>query len=106
MQEEDDAANELDELNRDLGQLNFMQEPADEAVVDDNDDEDSFVDDEDVLELPASRKHAKVLKERANEEKEFEDEVEYDPQTQLRERFRKFRHLPSFVDNEWNKYVS
>lgn len=101
----DDYANDFDELNRDLGQLNFMEEPKDEAIVEDN-DEDSFVDDDDVLELPPTKKQQLYIKERADEHKEFEDEIQCGPDVKLRERFRKYRHLASFIDNEWNKFVS
>ena len=101
---EEDYQNDLEELNRDLGQLNFMQEPNNEAIVEDN-DEDSFDETDDVVELPLSKKHQKTLKERTSEEKEFEDEVENNPDVNLRERYRKYRHLTSFIENEWNKYV-
>lgn len=105
MQEEDvDYHNELEELNKDLGQLNFMQEPKNEAIVEDNDAE-SFDENDDVVELPLSKKHQKVIKERTTEEKEFEEEVEYNADVKLRERYKMYRHLTSFIDNEWNKYV-
>lgn len=104
MQEEEDYINELEELNKDLGQLNFMQETNNEAIVEENDD-DSFDETFDVVDVPQSKKHQKVLKERASDEKEFEDEVEYNIDIKLRERYRKYRHLTSFIDNEWNKYV-
>lgn len=103
--QEEDYQDDIAELNRDLNQLNFMQEPTNEAIVEDNAD-DSFVDEDDVVEMPISKKHQKVLLERGDEEKEFEDEVEYGPEVHLRDRYRKYRHLTSFIDNEWNKYVN
>lgn len=36
----------------------------------------------------------------------FEDEVEYEANTEVRERYQKYKYMRSFIKNEWNMYDS
>ena len=47
----------------------------------------------------------KLIK-RSDEEKQFEDEVEYEANENVREKFKDFKYMKSFAKNEWNQYDS
>lgn len=49
------------------------------------------------------RKDMKLVK-REDDDKQFEDEVEYEPDVKLRERFSKYKYMKSFAKNNWNIY--
>ena len=42
---------------------------------------------------------------RPDDEKEFEDELEYGANVKLSERLTKYKFLQSFATSTWNKYV-
>lgn len=84
-----------------------MVEETNDALIEEGDsDNDSFDDETNHVELPLSSKFDKRIQRRSDEEKEFEDEVEYDAEVSLKQRYKHYRHLASFVKDDWNKFVS
>ena len=45
------------------------------------------------------------IRQRTNDELEFEDEVDYPANVSLRDKFKKYKGLKSFKTSEWKKYV-
>ncbi len=78
----------------DSSKLDIENDSSSESGDDTNDDEEQY-----------SKFRPKLLK-RGEDELEFEDEVEYDSNTILSERYKKYKYLPSFYKTEWNAYVS
>lgn len=104
MEEQTTDINELSDLNKDLNMLNIIEEPDNDMPIDESDDE-SFDEETANMELPKSEKFNKRVKARTDEEKQFEDEVEYDTGISLKQRYKRYRHLGSFAKDEWNKFV-
>lgn len=55
--------------------------------------------------LTEEKKELRQLARRADDEKDFADEVEYPSDIKVRERYRKYKGLKSFKTTEWNPYV-
>ncbi len=70
-----------------------VEESQDESDISDQEDNDNN-----------KSKKEYILLRRNEDEKDFEDEVEYEKNVKVRERFNKYRHLQSFRTSPWNKY--
>ena len=81
----------------------------DDSVVldgDESSEEDFDLDEEESSLLVSKKKVNLKLVERPLDEREFEDEVEFDPNIILAERLKRYRGLKSFRNSVWSRYVS
>ena len=68
-------------------------------------DDEQFDPDCNILEEEKTKEQMKLIK-RGADEKMFDDEVEYEANTEVRNRYQKYKYMRSFIKNEWNIYDS
>jgi hypothetical protein len=102
-EEEDDLANLMSEVQgMNVEDAGFEFE---EELESEKEDEDLSFDEGNMKEQKMTRRREVLrLHGRKEDEKEFQDEVEFEAQVQLRDRLKKYRYLNSFNRDVWNKY--
>ena len=100
----------LDDDEEEIGQDADIVDAGDAAMELDNGEHD----DADSIDFDDAENYPHLLKNktdykidfRSQEDREFEDEIEFDPNTVLAERLKKYRALRSFRNSVWSRYVT
>lgn len=98
-QEDDDG---LDDLMQQVQGMNV--EPAGFVFEESSEDELSFDEGEFVSQKRRPKREILQLNKREQHELQFQDEVEFEAQVELRERLKDYRYLGSFNRDVWNKF--
>lgn len=91
------------DLNKDFLDMNVMMENNQEEIIDEEDSLNGGLNQTTILNTTINRTQ---LNKRDDKDKFFEDEVEYEQNELVRERYRKYKYMKSFTENEWNKFDS
>ena len=108
MEMEEKAANmneELFDINKEFQELDIK----DNEQIDDRDEEElslDGIDDRTIIPNESSKLQAMRLQRREEDEKQFQDEVEYETNELVREKYSDYKYMKSFYNNQWNKYDS
>ena len=76
-----------------------------EIIKDDDDSLDSnFMEERTLIPNERSLYAQMQLNRREDHEKQFQDEVEYEPTVQVREKYKDYKYMKSFLQHDWNKF--
>ena len=89
------------DLNKDFLDMNVMIDNNEEII-----DEEDSVNELNQTTIMNTTMNKTTLNRREDKDKFFEDEVEYEQDVLVRERYRKYKYMKSFIQNEWNKFDS